>query len=109
MTRAQRRAVAAHQPGQDVFKSVPSGRHQLETLRGVSTFGPPGCHRASTLGGRTLQDHGANVCGVKLMPNRHPEDRGYRVISGVFYIGLGQQFNPEKLDIEPFYCIERAL
>jgi hypothetical protein len=25
--------------------------------------------------------------GVKLMPHRHPEDRVYTVISGVFYIG----------------------
>jgi len=28
--------------------------------------------------------------GVKLMPHRHPEDRVYTVISGVFYIGLGE-------------------
>jgi hypothetical protein len=26
---------------------------------------------------------------VKLMPHRHPEDRFYTVISGVFYVGLG--------------------
>ncbi len=26
---------------------------------------------------------------VKLMPHQHPEDRVYRVISDVFYIGLG--------------------
>src|SRR5215831_15096879 len=35
--------------------------------------------------------------GVKLMPHRHPEDRVYTVISGVFYIGLGDQFDPGKL------------
>jgi hypothetical protein len=29
---------------------------------------------------------------VKLMPHKHPEDRVYTVISGVFYIGLGDQF-----------------
>ena len=29
--------------------------------------------------------------GVKLMPHRHPEDRIYTVMSGVFYIGLGEQ------------------
>jgi hypothetical protein len=28
--------------------------------------------------------------GVKLMPHRHPEDRVYTVMSGVFYIGLGE-------------------
>ena len=27
--------------------------------------------------------------GVKLMPHKHPEDRIYTVMSGVFYIGLG--------------------
>jgi quercetin dioxygenase-like cupin family protein len=35
--------------------------------------------------------------GVKLMPHKHSEDR-YTVISGVFYIGLGDQFDPEKLE-----------
>jgi len=35
--------------------------------------------------------------GVKLMPHRHPEDRVYTVISGVFYIGLGDRFDAEKL------------
>ena len=35
--------------------------------------------------------------GVKLMPHRHPEDRIYTVISGIFYIGLGDQFDAEKL------------
>ena len=32
--------------------------------------------------------------GVKLMPHRHAEDRIYTVISGVFYIGLGDEFDP---------------
>ena len=35
--------------------------------------------------------------GAKLMAHRHPEDRVYTVISGVFYIGLGVEFDPEKL------------
>ena len=39
--------------------------------------------------------------GVKLMPHRHPEDRVYTVISGVFYIGLGDQFNADKLQAYP--------
>jgi hypothetical protein len=29
--------------------------------------------------------------GTKLMPHRHPEDRIYTLMSGVFYIGLGDQ------------------
>ena len=39
--------------------------------------------------------------GVKLMPHRHPEDRVYTVISGVFYIGVGDQFDAEKLEAYP--------
>ena len=34
---------------------------------------------------------------VKLMPHIHPEDRVYTVISGVFYIGLGEHFDADKL------------
>ena len=35
--------------------------------------------------------------GVKLMPHRHHEDRVYTVMFGVFYIGLGEEFDEEKL------------
>lgn len=35
--------------------------------------------------------------GVKLMPHKHPEDRIYTVMSGVFYIGLGETFDKSKL------------
>jgi quercetin dioxygenase-like cupin family protein len=36
--------------------------------------------------------------GVKLMPHRHSEDRIYTVISGVFYIGVGEEFESDKLE-----------
>ena len=39
--------------------------------------------------------------GVKLMPHRHPEDRVYTVISGVFYIGVGEQFDADMLEAYP--------
>jgi quercetin dioxygenase-like cupin family protein len=32
------------------------------------------------------------------MPHKHPEDRVYTVISGVFYIGLGDEFDASKLE-----------
>ena len=35
--------------------------------------------------------------GVRLMPHRHPENRVYTVVAGVFYIGLGEQFHPDRL------------
>ena len=39
--------------------------------------------------------------GVKLMPHWHHEDRVYTVMSGVFYIGLGEQFEEDKLQAYP--------
>jgi quercetin dioxygenase-like cupin family protein len=39
--------------------------------------------------------------GVKLMPHRHPETRIYTVISGVFYIGLGDEFDTAELQAYP--------
>ena len=39
--------------------------------------------------------------GTKLMPHKHPEDRIYTVISGVFYIGRGDKFDPDKLEAYP--------
>jgi quercetin dioxygenase-like cupin family protein len=38
---------------------------------------------------------------VKLIPHRHSEDRMYTVISGVFYIGLGDEFDADKLEAYP--------
>jgi quercetin dioxygenase-like cupin family protein len=35
------------------------------------------------------------------MPHWHPEDRVYTVLSGVFSIRLGDQFDPEKLQEYP--------
>ena len=39
--------------------------------------------------------------GVKLMPHRHSEDRIYTVVAGVFYIGLGDDFDADKLEAYP--------
>ncbi len=39
--------------------------------------------------------------GVKLMPHKHSEDRVYTVMSGVFYVGLGDQFDDGKLEAYP--------
>jgi len=35
--------------------------------------------------------------GTKMLPHSHPEDRVYTVISGVFYIGLGNEFDESTL------------
>jgi quercetin dioxygenase-like cupin family protein len=39
--------------------------------------------------------------GTKLMPHKHPEDRIYTVMSGVFYIGLGEHFDGDKVKAYP--------
>jgi quercetin dioxygenase-like cupin family protein len=39
--------------------------------------------------------------GAKLMPHKHPEDRIYTVISGVFYIALGETFDGDKVKAYP--------
>jgi quercetin dioxygenase-like cupin family protein len=39
--------------------------------------------------------------GVRLMPHRHPEDRIYTVMSGVFYIGLGDRFDAARMEAFP--------
>lgn len=39
--------------------------------------------------------------GEIIMPHKHPEDRIYTVISGVFYIGIGDEFNEVKLQAYP--------
>lgn len=35
--------------------------------------------------------------GERFMPHTHREDRVYTVISGVFYIGLGERFDEKRL------------
>ena len=37
------------------------------------------------------------AAGGRLMPHKHSEDRVYTVISGVFYIGLGETFDETRL------------
>ena len=39
--------------------------------------------------------------GVQILPHRHPEDRVYTVVAGVFYIGLGEEFDADKLQAYP--------
>ena len=39
--------------------------------------------------------------GTKLMPHKHPEDRIYTVMSGVFYIGLGETFDGDNVKAYP--------
>ena len=39
--------------------------------------------------------------GAKLMPHKHAEDRVHTMISRVFCIGLGEEFDPSNLEAYP--------
>jgi quercetin dioxygenase-like cupin family protein len=90
-----------HQPGQDAFKSV---RPEDVDWKPFPSF-PPSARLAVVVG--RPAEPGPYVIrvklphGVKLMPHRHPEDRVYTVISGVFYIGRGERFDEERLEAYP--------
>jgi quercetin dioxygenase-like cupin family protein len=93
--------VRDHQPGEDVFKSIlPEDIH----WQPFPAF-PPSARLAVLVGEPTQA--GPYVirvkvpAGVKLMPHRHTEDRIYTVMSGVFYIGLGDQFDGDKVKAFP--------
>ncbi len=98
---ARESAVRSHQPGQDVFRAVLSEDIDWKpfpafppSVRLAVVIGQPSEPGPYTI--RVKVPH-----GVKLMPHRHPEDRVYTVISGVFYIGVGDQFDAEKLEAFP--------
>jgi quercetin dioxygenase-like cupin family protein len=86
-----------HQPGQAVFRAILSEDIDWQpfpafprSVRLAAVVGQPSSNAPYLV--RVKVPH-----GVKLMPHRHPEDRIYTVISGVFYIGLGDRFDANKL------------
>lgn len=90
-----------HQPGQAEFRSVLPENIDWEPFPAF----PPPARLAVVVGHPT--EPGPYVVrvkvpsGVKLMPHTHPEDRVYTVISGIFYIGLGEQFDAGTLEAYP--------
>lgn len=96
-----RPAILPHQPGQDAFKAILS-----EDLDWQAFAAFPSSVRLAILVGTPSEAAPYTIRvrvprGVRLMPHRHPEDRIYTVISGVFYIGLGETFDPDKLQAYP--------
>jgi quercetin dioxygenase-like cupin family protein len=94
-------APMTHQPGQDVFRSILS---EDVDWKPFPAFPPPA--RLAVLVGQPTEPGPYVIrvkvpAGVKLMPHRHPEDRVYTVISGVFYIGVGERFDDGKLAAYP--------
>jgi quercetin dioxygenase-like cupin family protein len=92
---------APHSPGQDRFRSI---LPEDIIWRAFDAF--PSEARLAILVGDPAQS-GPYVIrvrvprGVRLMPHSHPEDRIYTVISGVFYIGLGDTFDESRLVAYP--------
>jgi len=86
-----------HQPGQAAFRAI---LPEDIAWKAFPAF-PPAARLAVVVGDPTQP--GPYMIrvkvpgGVKLMPHRHPEDRLYTVISGVFYVGLGDRFDGDKV------------
>jgi quercetin dioxygenase-like cupin family protein len=94
-------AARHHQPGQAVFEVI-----LPEEIEWKSFAAFPPSARLAVIVGQPSAEGPFTIRvkvprGVKLMPHKHPEDRVYTVISGVFYIGLGDQFDAEKLQAYP--------
>jgi quercetin dioxygenase-like cupin family protein len=98
---AQTSDVRPHHLGQELFRAVLS---EDVDWKPFAAF-PPSVRLAVIVGRpsepgpytiRVKAPHGA-----KLMPHKHPEDRVYTVISGVFYVGQGKQFDASKLEAYP--------
>src|SRR6267142_3945180 len=90
-----------HEPGQERFRIIHS---EDVTWKPFPAF-PPTARLAILVGAPTKD--GPYVirvklpAGTKMFPHKHPEDRIYTVISGVFYIVLGDKFDVDKLVAYP--------
>ena len=91
---AQRRT---HQPGEDKFHAIHG-----EDIQWMTNPAYPPEVRLAILVGDPSKPGPYTIrvklpSGVKMMPHKHPEDRIYTVMSGVFYIGLGEVFDESQL------------
>ena len=89
-----------HQPDEEEFRSILP--EQIE-WRPFPAF-PPGVSLAILVGHPTETGPyliRVKAARLKAMPHRHPEDRIYTVISGVFYIGFGDRFDGNALTAYP--------
>jgi quercetin dioxygenase-like cupin family protein len=101
ISKTQEPTVRTHQPGELVFRSILPEDLEWKTF---PVFPPEA--RLAVLVGNPLEPGVFAIRvklphGVKMMPHKHSEDRIYTVISGVFYIGLGDEFDADKLTAYP--------
>ena len=85
-----------HQPDEAIFHAV-----RPEDITWAPFAAYPPRVRLGVLGGDPGKPGPYTIrvrapAGVKFPPHKHPEDRVYTVISGVFYIGLGETFDESK-------------
>ena len=88
--------AGSHHPGQAIYRAILSEDIEWKPFPAF----PPEA-RLAVIVGEPLEPEPYVVRvkvprGVKLMPHKHSEDRVYTVISGVFYIGLGDQFDDDR-------------
>jgi hypothetical protein len=98
---APKEPVRPDQPGQEAVKTILSEDVEWKPFAAF-----PQEARLAVLDGHPSEQGPYTVRvkvphSVKLMPHRHTEDRIYTVISGIFYIGLGDQFSADKLVAYP--------
>ena len=93
--------VRTHQPGESVFKAILPEDIEWKPFPAF----PPSVRLAVVVGEPSkIGPYVIRVkvpAGERLMPHKHPEDRIYTVMSGVFYIGLGEEFEADKLEAYP--------
>lgn len=101
MPQSDANVILPHQPGEDTFRAILPEDIQWKpfaafppSVRLAVVVGHPSDAAPYTIRVKVPYD-------VKLMPHKHPEDRVYTVMSGVFYIGLGDQFDADKLRAYP--------
>jgi len=86
-------SALSHQPGEDRFRVI---RAEDVAWKPFEAFPAPA--RLAVLVGDPSKSGPFVIrvrlpSGTKMMPHRHSEDRIYTVISGIFYIGLGDEFD----------------
>src|SRR5271168_4370935 len=101
MSSNQTATLAAHQPGEATFRAILPEEIEWKPFPAF----PPSVQLAAVVGqpsqpGPYLTRVKA-ASGAKLMPHKHPEDRIYTVMSGVFYIGFGEHFDGAKVQAYP--------
>jgi quercetin dioxygenase-like cupin family protein len=97
----ERESVRSHQSGQADFRAILPEEIEWKPFAAF-----PPLARLALLVGEPVREGPYTIRvklphGTKMMPHSHPEDRVYTVISGIFYIGLGDNFDPEKLQAYP--------